>query len=152
MRQADTSGSGEGKQKRKRQADPDHSEPNPRSRPRPRLQVTHGISNLQKINQQPTIYRKSIQDICQVYDLDLEELMREVKRDAYLMGLPTFVDEYTEIDTWDTLRTHLHSTAYRSGARMQRIRARPATRNRVAKNDPILYVHPGQESTKLRGK
>ncbi|KAG9100287.1 hypothetical protein FRC06_004316 [Ceratobasidium sp. 370] len=150
-------GSRSGERKRKRQVDPDDSEPEPnlRSQPRPRLQVTHGLSDLQKINQEPKTRRKSLQHICELYDLDLVQLMHEVRRSAYLINLPIFVDEFTEVDTWDTIRTHLHSTLHRSNARMQRIRTKPATRNNVAKNDPILYVHSSQENArtaKLHGK
>jgi hypothetical protein len=140
-------GSGYEKRKRKRQADP-AVEPNPRSRPRPRLQDTHGLSDLQQITQDPSTHRKSIRQICKLYDLDLKQLMYEANRSSCLMNLPIFVDEYTEIDTWDTLRTHLHSTAYPSGTKMQRIRAKPATRNHVAKNDPVLYVDSGQETAR----
>ncbi|KAG9075521.1 hypothetical protein FRC06_010052, partial [Ceratobasidium sp. 370] len=77
--------------------------------------------------------------------------MQEVKRCAYLTDLPIFVDEFTHIDTRDTFRSHLHSTAYRSAAKMQRIHAKPAARNSPAKNNPILYVDPGQavETAKL---
>jgi hypothetical protein len=138
--------------KRKRRADSD--ELNPRRRPRPRLQTTYGISDLQKISQEPTIRRKSIRQVCELYDLELDQLMQEVKRCAYLTNLPIFVDEFTDIDTWDTLRSHLHSTAYRSATKMQRICAKPAARNSPAKNDPVLYVGPGQagEAAKLHGK
>jgi hypothetical protein len=156
MRQVDTgaaSGNGEESRKRKRPADQD--EPNQRSRPRPRLQTTHGISELQKIRQVPSTYRKSIGQVCELYDLDSEQLMHEISRNAYLMNLPVYVDEHTNIDTWDALRTHLHSTACRPGAKMQRMRAKPATGSHGAKNDPVLYVDPGQETpqtAKLNGK
>lgn len=81
--------------------------------------------------------------------------MHEVGRNDYVKNLPIIVDEYAEIDTWDSLRTHLQSTAYRSGAKMQRIRAKPATRAHAAKNDPILYVNSEREANravKLHGK
>jgi hypothetical protein len=82
--------------------------------------------------------------------------MREVGRSAYLMHLPVDVDEYTEIDTWESLRTQLHSTAHRSAAaKLQRIRAKPATHNHVAKNDPVLYADSSQGSVrtaKFRGE
>lgn len=143
MRLVGTSGgSREGSRKRKRRVHSD--EQNPRSRPRPRLQATYGVSDLQKINRAPATSRKSIQQTCHLYDLDLNQLMNEVGRSAYLTNLPVFVDEYTEIDTWDAIRTHLPSTAYRSGAKMQRIRAKRATGDTAAKNDPVLYVDPGQ--------
>lgn len=139
--------------KRKRRAESDDQ--NLRARPRPRLQDTHGISSLQKINYESKTCRQTIRRTCELYDLDLDQLMHEIGRSAYLMNLPIFVDEYTEIDTWEALRTHLESTAYRSGAKMQRIRAKPATCNRPAQNDPILYVHSVQETPrapKLHGK
>ncbi|KAG9077129.1 hypothetical protein FRC06_009084 [Ceratobasidium sp. 370] len=109
--------SGERSRKRKRRVSSD--EQNPRSRPRLRLQATHGISDVQTINQEPAIRRKSIRQVCELYDLELDQLMQEVKRCAYLTDLPIFVDEFTDIDAWDTLRSHLHSTAYRSAAKMQ---------------------------------
>jgi hypothetical protein len=143
----------EGSRKRKRRIDSDELEP--RYRPQPRLQTTRGLSGLQKINKEPSTYRKSIQEVCKQYNLDLDQLMLEVGRSAYLMGLPIFIDMYTEIDTWDVIRIRLHSTAHRSGARMQRIRAKAATRDRAAKNDPLLYVDSGQvsvQTAKLYGE
>lgn len=80
--------------------------------------------------------------------------MLEVDRNVYLTGLPIFIDEHTEIDTWEALRTRLPSNAYRSGAKMQRIRAKPATRNGTAKSDPVLYVVSEQkavQAARLRG-
>lgn len=148
-----SSGSREGSRKRKRRVNSE--EQNPRSRPRPRLQATHGISDLQKINYDPSTYRKSIGQTCELYNLDLGQLLYEIGRSAYLKNLPISVDKYTEIDTWEALRTHLRTTAYRSGAKMQRIRAQPATRNRIAKNDPVLYIDSGLEAAgipKLDGK
>lgn len=141
-RVGDSDGSQEESRKRKRRVDSDDQ--NPRSRPRPRLQATHGVSDLQKVNRTPATTRKSIRQTCEIYGLELDQRMHEVGLNAYLMGLPVFVDEYTEIDTWHALRTHLRSTAYRSGAKMQRIRAKPAIHNSPAKNDPILYVDSEQ--------
>jgi hypothetical protein len=81
--------------------------------------------------------------------------MHEVGRSAYLANLPIYVDEFTEVDTWDYIRTNLHSTVHHSGAKMQRIRAKPATCNRAAKNDPVLYVDSSQgiaRTAKLHGQ
>ncbi|KAB5589642.1 hypothetical protein CTheo_6915 [Ceratobasidium theobromae] len=136
-------GAGERSRKRKRRIDLDG--PIVRNRPHPRLQATHGLSDLQKINKKPSTHRKSIQEVCKQYNLDVDQLMLEVGRCAALAKLPISVDKYTEIDTWNVLRTLLHSTAHHSGARMQRIRAKPATRDHVAKHDPLLYVDSGQE-------
>lgn len=159
MRQVEVgsgTGSGSGsEEKRKRPSDSDDQHQNARARPRPRLQNTHGISGLQQINYEPATYRRSIKQTCELYNLDIDELLHEVGRNDYLMNLPIFVDEYTEIDTWETLRTHLQSTAYRSAAKMQRIRARPANRNRAAKYDPIFFVDSQQEpvrDVRLHGK
>jgi hypothetical protein len=151
----DESQNGNGSDRKRKRCPVDPEEPNTRSRPRPRLQDTHRLSDLQKISQDPSTYRKSIKDTCKLYGLELQRLMYEVSHNAYLMNLPIFVDEYTEIDTWDSLRTHLHSTAHRPGAEMQRIRAKAATRNHVAQNDPVLYVGSGKEivrTTKLHGE
>lgn len=149
----DGSGSREESRKRKRRVDSDDQ--NTRSRPRPRLQATHGVSDLQKVNVVPATCRKSIRQTCELYNLELGQLLREVGLSAYIKGLPIFVDEHTKIDTWQTLRTHLRSTAYRSGAKMQRIRAKPATRDSPAKNDPVFYVDSEQGAIgteKLHGK
>ncbi|KAG9084396.1 hypothetical protein FS749_005263 [Ceratobasidium sp. UAMH 11750] len=130
-------GSG-GSRKRKRRADLDN--PNQRSRPRPRLQDTHGISDLQKVNLAPSIRRKPICQVCELYNLDLGALMHQVGQSAYLADLPIPVDEYTQIDVWHALRTRLPSAARKSGLKMQQIRAKPATRGHAAKFDPVLYV------------
>ncbi|KAG8777229.1 hypothetical protein FRC12_000491 [Ceratobasidium sp. 428] len=130
---------GGGSRKRKRR--PDLDDPTPRSRPRPRLQETHLISDLQKINFKPSKIRKPIREICQNYDLNLADFLRQIKQDAYLTDLPITVDEYTRIDVWHSLRTHLHSTAHKSGAKMQRIRSKPANGSRAAKHDPVFFLN-----------
>ncbi|KAG8701101.1 hypothetical protein FRC09_005560 [Ceratobasidium sp. 395] len=130
---------GGGSRKRKRRSDLD--DPTPRSRPRPRLQKTHLISDLQKINFKPSKIRKPIQEICQSYDLKLPDFLRQVKQSSHLTNLPITVDEYTLIDVWHSLRTHLHSAAHKSGAKMQRIRSKPANGSRAAKHDPVFFVN-----------
>ncbi|KAG8702415.1 hypothetical protein FRC08_003497 [Ceratobasidium sp. 394] len=140
--------------KRKRRTDLD--DPNQRSRTRPRLQnTTHGISDLQKVNKTPSIRRKPIQQVCQLYGLGLEELMRHIGWSAHLNNLPFPIDEYTEIDVWQALRARLPVAAYKSGTRMQCIRSKPAIRDRAAKFDPILYVNSEgrtARTAKLRGQ
>ncbi|KAG9077882.1 hypothetical protein FS749_010181 [Ceratobasidium sp. UAMH 11750] len=127
-----------GSRKRKRRADLD--DPNQRSRPRPRLQDTHGVSDLQKVNLAPSIRRKPIRQVCELYNLDLGVLMRQVGQSAHLADLPIPVDEHTQIDVWHALRTRLPSAARKSGLKMQRVRSKPATRGHAAKFDPVLYV------------
>ncbi|KAG9093482.1 hypothetical protein FRC06_011503 [Ceratobasidium sp. 370] len=112
---------GSGNRKRKRRADSDN--PIQRSWPRPRLQLdTHGISDLQNVNQAPSTRRKPLH------------------QSAQLTNLPIPIDEYTQFDIWHALRTRLPSAARKSGTRMQRIRSKPATRGHAAKFDPVLYV------------
>ncbi|KAG9074113.1 hypothetical protein FRC06_010923, partial [Ceratobasidium sp. 370] len=130
-------GSG-GSRKRKRQADLD--DPNQRSRPRPRLQDTHRMSNLQKVNLAPSIRRKPIHQVCELYNLDPGVLMRQVGQSAHLANLPVPIDEYTQIDVWHALRTRLPSAARKSGLKMQRIRSKPVTGGHAATFDPVLYV------------
>ncbi|KAG8706724.1 hypothetical protein FRC12_005874 [Ceratobasidium sp. 428] len=140
---------------RKRKRRPDVDDPAPRSRPRPRLQLTHLISDLQKINLKPSKSSKPIRQICQTYGIDLAEFMRQIERNPHTTGLPIAVDEYTQIDVWHALRTHLHSTAHKSGAKMQRIRSKPATSSRVAKHDPVFFVNAEGKNAwtaKLDGK
>ncbi|KAG9122038.1 hypothetical protein FRC07_001749, partial [Ceratobasidium sp. 392] len=142
MRQTDVVGRKESL-KRKRRTTETRNEPNPRCRPRPRLQHTHGLNDLQKLNKDPSIRRKSIQHVCQQYNLDIDRFMYEIDRNPYLADLPIPVDEFTEIDTWHALRTHIQSPSFKSGERMQRIRARPETQHRARKNDPVFYVGSG---------
>ncbi|KAG9127140.1 hypothetical protein FRC07_000513 [Ceratobasidium sp. 392] len=121
--------------KRKRPADEDASLT--RHQPRPRLQDTHGISDLQKINQDPSDRQKSIEDTCKKYGLDLEQMLHEIKRSPYLTTLPTTIDQYTRIDTWYALRVHARPPKIGSSfkIKMQRIRSKPG-----AQNDPVFYV------------
>ncbi|KAG9077746.1 hypothetical protein FRC06_008733, partial [Ceratobasidium sp. 370] len=131
---------GSGNRNRKRWTDT--GDPNQRSQPRPRLHLdTHGISDLQKVNQAPSIHRKPIHQVCELYDLDLGELMHQVNQSAHLTNLPVPVDEYTQINVWHTLRTRLPSVTRKSGMRMQRICSKPATRNHATKFDPVLSVN-----------
>ncbi|KAG9081790.1 hypothetical protein FRC06_005391, partial [Ceratobasidium sp. 370] len=96
------SGEGSWKQKQKRRDDLDEPR-HPRGRPHPRLPATHGLTDLQKVNKEPSTRRNAIQEVCKRYHLDVDQLMLEVRRNTYLMNLPVFVDEHTEIDTWDVL-------------------------------------------------
>ncbi|QRV72034.1 hypothetical protein RhiJN_00048 [Ceratobasidium sp. AG-Ba] len=138
-----------GSRKRKRPTDSDDR--NPRSRPRPRFESTHALTELQSINRKPSDRRKSIQQICETYKLDVTELMREIELSPHLSALPISIDEYTLIDVWQALRTHLPSTAYRSNVKMQRIRSRPAARGHAAKNDPVLYVSAEGKTAQTAG-
>lgn len=117
---------------------------NPRSTTRPRLaalQTTHQISDLQQVRLKPDTRRTSIQQACHEYDLDLAELMQQIDRCPQLTNLLTLVDEHTEIDIWHALRTRLHSVAYKSGTRMQRIRSKSASPNCPAKHDPVFFIN-----------
>ncbi|KAG9121596.1 hypothetical protein FRC07_002390 [Ceratobasidium sp. 392] len=131
-----------GSRKRKRPSSSEDT--NPRCRPRPRLQATHGISNLQKINVKPSVRRESIEKLCIRYNLDLSQLLHEIKRSSDLASLPITVSQHTYVDAWYSLRVHLSSNACNPKARMQRIRSRPAIGNQAAQNDPILYVASGR--------
>ncbi|KAG9118701.1 hypothetical protein FRC07_006659, partial [Ceratobasidium sp. 392] len=121
--------------KRKRPADEDASLT--RHQPRPRLQDTHGISDLQKITQGPSERRKSIEEVCKKYGLDLEQMLHGIKHSTYLTTLPTTIDQYTRIDTWYALCVHARPPKISSASKtkMQRIRSKPG-----AQNDPVLYV------------
>ncbi|KAG8723018.1 hypothetical protein FRC09_005099 [Ceratobasidium sp. 395] len=122
--------------KRKRPAGEDTSLV--RHHPRPRLQETHGISDLQKINQDPSDRRKSIEEVCEKHGLDLKQMLHEIKHSPYLTALPTTIDQHTRIDTWHALRVHARPPKAGSTSKtlkMQRIRSKPG-----AQNDPVLYV------------
>jgi hypothetical protein len=129
-----------GNRNRKRPAEQAESETNPRSRPRPRLQDTHKLSDQQKLNLSPSTERKTLIEVCHKYNLDYQQLFHEVKRCLHLTSLPIVIDEYTRIDTWHSLRVHLHSDTPSSKAKMQRIRSKPPLGNEAAKHDPVFYI------------
>ncbi|KAG8718406.1 hypothetical protein FRC09_012715 [Ceratobasidium sp. 395] len=135
-------GGGSGSRKRKRRSDRDDKS-NPRSQPRPRLalQVTHGISDLQKVRLKANVRRTPIHEVCRDHSLDPGELIEQVNRCPQTATLPVSIDEYTHIDVWHALRTNLHSTAHKTaGMKMQRIRCKPAARDRKAKHDPVFFI------------
>jgi hypothetical protein len=130
------------------------AEINPRSQPRPRLQDKRSISHLQQINITPSSQRKTLAEICQTHKLDCQQLLRDVERSPALSSLPIAVDEYTQIDTWHSLRVHLPSNLSNPKAKMQYIRSKPASSNQAAKNDPVLFVTSSDtlaSSAKLHG-
>ncbi|KAG8731870.1 hypothetical protein FRC10_001395, partial [Ceratobasidium sp. 414] len=112
----------------------------PRSQPRPRLQDSHSLSQLQKINQLPSLRRQTLEDIGKTFAIDLRQILRAVNRNSYLSSLPITVDEYALVDTWDALRTHLYSHTINLKAQMQRIRAKPARGRLSAQCDPVYYI------------
>ncbi|KAG8705804.1 hypothetical protein FRC09_002747 [Ceratobasidium sp. 395] len=136
---------GENNRKRKR---PAAEEPGTsRYQPRPRMQDTHGISDLQKINRDPSVRRKSIQDVCRQYNLDLEQMLHEIKRSPHLNNQPTAVDQHTYIDTWYALRLHARPPKHGHTSKMQRIRSKPSQPSHAAQSDPILYVSSNDTPT-----
>jgi hypothetical protein len=140
---------------RKRKRSTNQAETHSRSQPRPRLQDTHKISDLQKINQSPSIDRKPLAEVCKKYQLDLRLFLREIKRCSHLTPLPIAIDEYTPIDTWYSLRVHLHPNQFDPKAKMQRVRSKPAALDQAAKNDPVFYVTSegtAVPTAKLHGK
>jgi hypothetical protein len=131
------------------------AETNPRCQPRPQLQYTHQISDLQKINQSPAIQRKTFQEICQQYDLDLNQLLHEVDKSPYLTSLPISVDKYTQIDVWDSLCVHLHSNIHNLKVNMQRIHSKSAIGGHASRNDLVFFItseDTAVSAAKLRGK
>jgi hypothetical protein len=126
-----------------------------RSRPRPRLQDTHQLPDLQKFNLSPSTERKTLIEVCQKYNLDHQQFFHEVKQCSHLTSLPIIIDEYTQIDTWHSLRVHLHSDLLNSKAKMQRIRSKPPLGNEAAKHDPVFYItseDTAAPTAKLHGK
>ncbi|KAG9085381.1 hypothetical protein FRC07_013388, partial [Ceratobasidium sp. 392] len=111
-----------------------------RSLPRPRLQDSHALSDLQKINQLASLKRQSLQDISQKFKLQLPPLLCAIKRNSYLMSLPFNLNEYTLVDTWDALRTHLYAHKPNPKTKMQRVRARCGCGDQVAQSDPVFYA------------
>ncbi|KAG8700371.1 hypothetical protein FRC08_004741 [Ceratobasidium sp. 394] len=112
----------------------------PRSQPRPRLQGVHFLSELQKVNKHPTLRRKALQDISQIFNLGLPQFLRAVKKNSYLASLPITIDEYIPVNTWDAIRAHLYSHTTNPKAEMQRMRAKPAREHLAAQYDPVWYT------------
>ncbi|KAG8727908.1 hypothetical protein FRC10_005474, partial [Ceratobasidium sp. 414] len=122
----------------------------PRSQPRPRLQDTHSLSQLQKINQLPSLRRRTLEDISKTFAIDLPQILRAIKHNSYLTSLPLTVDEYSLVDTWDSLRTHLYSHTINPKAKMQCIRAKPVRGHLSAQCDPVFYTTDSTDPSTVR--
>ncbi|KAG9075856.1 hypothetical protein FS749_012433, partial [Ceratobasidium sp. UAMH 11750] len=88
--------------------------------------------------------------ISKAFVVDLPQLLRAINRSSYLSSLPITVDEYTLMDTWDALRTHLYSHTINPKAQMQRIRAKPVRGHLLAQCDPVFYTTDNADPSMVR--